>query len=159
MGKKILGVILGYVIMFVVVFVGLTIAYLAMGSDGAFETGSYEPTKLWNFVMLGVGIVAAIAGGAFCGKLTNSMGAVYSLAMLVLVLGAISAGLMLTGDKEDPGPRTGDVGNFQAMTRAQPPVWTTIANPIIGVAGVLVGASLVGTKEGGAKPGGAAPSE
>jgi hypothetical protein len=145
MGKKILGVILGYVVMFAIVFVGLNVAYLTMGADRAFQAGLYEPSMLWNIVFLSVGIAAAIAGGVFCRWFTKSCGATMSLAALVFVVGAL--GFILQDSEEDPGPRSGDVSIIEAMTKAQQPMWAAIANPIVGVMGVMVGGCLAGKKK------------
>ena len=56
-------VILGYLVMFVVVFVGLTAAYLAMGTDRAFKPGVYDVTAIWLVVMFAISILAAFVGG------------------------------------------------------------------------------------------------
>jgi H+/Cl- antiporter ClcA len=147
MGKKILGVILGYLIMFATVFVGLTVAYIVMGADGAFQEGTYTPSMLWNIVMLAVGIVAAVAGGWFCNKFTRSSGAVKSLAIVVPVMGAIMAAFGMLSEKAEQGPRGPEVSSMEAMMNAEPQAWTQIANPIIGVVGVFVGAGLVGGRK------------
>ena len=38
--------------------------------------------------------------------------------------------------------RTGDVGNLDAMMKAKQPGWVAVANPFVGLAGVLLGARL-----------------
>ncbi len=147
MGKNILGVIVGYVIMALVVLACLSAAYFALGADIAFTEGTYNPSMLWLILMLAVGAVAGVVGGLVCKLITNSTGAIKSLAVVVLVLGGVTAGAALLADKEDPGARTEEVGNFEAMTKAEQPVWTLIANPIVGVFGVLFGAGLVGGRQ------------
>ena len=38
--------------------------------------------------------------------------------------------------------RGSEVGNLEAMTKAKQPAWTALLNPLIGVAGTLVGGRL-----------------
>ena len=45
MGRVIGGVVLGYIAMFAVVFIGLTVIYLLMGADKAFQEGSFTPCR------------------------------------------------------------------------------------------------------------------
>ena len=40
--------------------------------------------------------------------------------------------------------RTGEVGNLDAMMKAKQPAWVAVANPFLGLAGVLLGARLRG---------------
>ncbi len=56
-------VVVGYLTMAVIVFGGLTVAYISLGADRAFEPGGYDISKVWLSVMFVVGVVAALAGG------------------------------------------------------------------------------------------------
>ena len=67
------------------------------------------------------------------------------LAIIVLVLGLAMAVPVFTA--EDPGPRSGDLSNLEAMSKAMTPVWFALVNPVIGAVGVMVGASLRGGKK------------
>ncbi|MFG0304900.1 MAG: hypothetical protein ACF8Q5_01660 [Phycisphaerales bacterium JB040] len=146
--RAILGVILGYVAMFVIVAVGLTIAFLVLGNDRAFQPGTYDITPLWGGVMMGVGVVAAIVGGVACALIARrGSKAPIGLAVFVLIMGVLSA-VMAMG-AEDPGPRAEDVQTFEAASRAQQPMWTLIANPVVGVVGVLIGARFTGRASAG----------
>ena len=55
--RTILGVILGYVAMAVLIFLTFTLAYLTMGSEGAFQPGTYEVTALWLVVSFVLSLV------------------------------------------------------------------------------------------------------
>jgi len=141
--RAILGVILGYAVMFVIVAVGLTVAFIVLGNDKAFQPGTFDITPLWAGVMMGVGIVAAVIGGVACALIAKrGSKAPIGLAVFVLIMGALSA-VMAMG-AEDPGARTEDVSNMDAAMKAQQPMWTLVANPVVGVIGVLVGAKLTG---------------
>ncbi len=140
------GVVLGYVVMFVVVFVALTCAYLAMGTDRAFQPGSYEVTNLWLSVHMPIALIAALAGGFVCASVARSGQATLWLAGLVLVLGLAMAVPVMMGSGPEPQPRTAEVGNFQAMAQARQPVWVAVATPLLGAAGVLLGGRLRGRR-------------
>lgn len=147
MGRNILAVIAGYVAMFVIVFGVFTAAYFAMGADRAFEESSYDVSSLWVIVSVIVGFFASLVGGAVCAIVSKrSMGATLSLMVLVLVLGAVSA-LMAMGKEAPEGEaavRAQETSNTEAMMNAQQPTWILIANPIIGVFGVMTGAMMLG---------------
>jgi hypothetical protein len=152
MVRSILGVILGYLAMFLIVMGGLTVAYLALGADRAFQPGTYEVTTTWLAVWAPVSIVAAIVGGVVCAKVSaHRTPATVVLAGLVLVLGALTAAAQIRAEAPtgDAAVRTGDTPNLEAMTSARSPDWIHIANPLIGAVGVLIGASIAGR---GAKP-------
>lgn len=149
MGRNIIAVIAGYIAMALFVMVGLTLAYLIMGADRAFMTGSYEITPLWMLVMFVVGAAAALLGGVVCAKVSrHRMAATIALSVVVAVLG----GIMLAVQAASPPPsqeealRDGDTPNFEAMSRARTPMWIGVLNPAIGVVGVLLGGAMVRPK-------------
>lgn len=146
MGRAIAGVILGYLAMFVVLFVTFTGAYLAMGTERAFKPGVYDVSMLWVVMSFAVSISAAVLGGVVCAAVAGRRsGPVMVLAILVLVLGLLMA-IPTLGAKTDPGPRSGDVPNLEAMTKAQTPAWIALLNPLIGAAGVAAGGKLLAPK-------------
>jgi hypothetical protein len=140
--RAIAGVVLGYLTMAVLVFVLFTAAYLAMGVDGAFRPGSYDVSDAWIAMSVVVSLGAAIAGGFVCAAVSRLPKPPLVLALLALVLGVLSAIPHLTAEAGEPKERTGDVSNVDAMMAAKQPVWIALANPILGAAGVLVGARL-----------------
>jgi hypothetical protein len=145
MGRNILAVIASYIVIFILVAGGLTAAYFALGADRAFEAGTYEVTGLWIGVWALVSMVASVAAGVVCGKISkHSKGAVMSLMILIGVLGAANSTYMIM--RETPPEdlvRAGDTSNTQAMMKAQAPTWMYIAEPIMGIVGVMIGAMLV----------------
>ena len=146
MGRAILSVIVGYFTMFVIVMVGLTGAYLAMGTDNAFQPGTYDVSTLWIGVWAAVSIIAAVVGGLVAGKIARTMTPIWVLIGIVLVLGLLQAvGIMVAPEPAaEELVRAGDVPNFEAMMKARQPVWMAVLNPLIGAAGVLVGARMAG---------------
>jgi hypothetical protein len=141
MGRLVLGVIIGYMVMFVGVFATFSLAYIAMGSDRAFLPGSYDVTPLWLVVSFVLSVGAALLGGLVALVIGKRAKAASALAVFVLVLGILMAIPTLTS-KVDPGPRTADVPNLMAMSKAQQPTWVTLLNPFVGAVGVLAGARL-----------------
>lgn len=142
--RTIFGVILGYVTMAVLVFVTFTAIYLAIGAEKAFEPGSYNPSVLWIAIMFAVGLTAAIAGGYVSAMIARNMKSPMLLAALVLVLGTLLAIPALQPQEGEPKARGGDVSNFDAMQQARTPGWVALLNPVVGVAGVVLGARLRG---------------
>ena len=145
MGRTIAGVLLGYVVMALTVFAGLSLAYVAVGTDGAFRPGLYDVSTLWVVLSLVVGFGAALLGGLVARRIARSMSGPLVLAVVVAVLGATMAVLTLVGEGAEPGLRTGSVGTFEAMSYARTPFWIMLVNPLIGAVGVLLGGGALGT--------------
>ena len=143
MWRNIGAVILGYVVMFAVVFVTFSIAFLMMGTTGAFVEGSYDVTVLWLVVSLALGLIAAVAGGFVCAVVAKGSKAPLALAGLVLLLGLLMAlPVLMASDDGQPITREADVSTFDAMQEAKQPPWIALTNPFIGMIGVLLGSKL-----------------
>jgi FtsH-binding integral membrane protein len=139
--KSILAVIVGYIVMAIVAFAVCTCAYLVLGTDRVFEPDSYNVSTIWIVLMIAVALVGGILGGLTCAAISKSKGACMALAIIVLVVGLLSA--ILTGMKEHPSAaRSGDVSNLEAMTKAQTPAWLCFVNPVLGAVAVMLGARM-----------------
>src|SRR5262245_51407992 len=138
MARRILAVLAGYATMFVLVFATFSGMYRGMGADRAFQPGTYQPTMLWNMLGLGVGFIAALWGGWVAAKIGRDFTAARMLAVIVLLAGVLFAIPQLRS-QDDPGPRTGDVSNNDAMVKAQSPAWIVVLNPLVGALGALAG--------------------
>jgi hypothetical protein len=136
-------VILGYISMFIFIFVTFTIAYLLMGTDRAFQSGSYEVSGLWLGVSFVLGLVAAIVGGFVCASISKGGKAPLALAGVVLVLGLLLAlSVVMSPNTNAANTRAANVPNLEAMQNAKQPTWVALLNPLIGAIGVIVGARL-----------------
>ncbi len=155
MGRAILGVILGYVAMVVVLFAVFTALYLFVLKGGSFKPGSYEVSDTWAYASIGVSLAAAAVGGLVCRKVGRTRGAVLSLIVLMVLMGGLS--IMMELKKPDPGPRTGEVANLEAMQKARVPMWLTLLQPVIGIVGVAAGGGLCCCACGGCRPAPASP--
>ncbi len=144
MGKAIGAAIVGYIAMAVLVFVGLSLVWMSLGADGAFAEDAWDTSMAWSLWNVVVGVVAAIAGGYVCALISPGGLSMKILIGIVVVLGALSvvATLAMKPDVVDPRPET--VTMFEAMGSAQAPLWTVLANPVIGVIGILVAFRLRG---------------
>jgi hypothetical protein len=145
MTRTIGAVVLGYLVMAVLIFATFSGAYLAMGADAAFRRGTFDPSSLWIIVSFILGFGAAVAGGWVCAAVARDGRAVSILAIVVLVLGLISAVPTLRR-RPTTEPRLGDVPNMEAMTKAHTPTWIAFLNPFLGVAGLLLGGRLSGRR-------------
>ncbi|HQF88393.1 MAG TPA: hypothetical protein PLN26_14300 [Acidobacteriota bacterium] len=141
--RIILAVIAGYLTMAVFVFAMFSAAYLAIGTEGAFQTGSFDVSTLWIAVSVVLSVVAAVVGGWVCARIGRRRAAVIALVAVVVVLGLAVAAMEFTHSGERvPAARSGKVSNFDAMQLAQQPTWLTLLNPLLGAAGVLLGARI-----------------
>ena len=61
---------------------------------------------------------------------------------MVLVIGLLSAVPVLMAAGTPTEARTGEVGNLDAMMKAKQPAWVAVANPFVGLAGILLGAGV-----------------
>ena len=138
MGRIIGGVVLGYVVMVAAVMVTFTIVYMAMSADRAFQPGSYNVTGLWLAASTILSLAAAILGGWVAVRIGKSTRAAVYLAIAVVVIGVVFALPTLNAPRSDE-VRTGDIGNTEAMMKAQQPPAVTILNPVIGAIGVMIG--------------------
>lgn len=142
MVRGIVGVIVGYVVMALIIFLTFSLAYLGMGTNRAFNPGSFDPSLFWIVISFFLGFVGALVGGYTCATIAKSKRAAQVLAGLVFVIGIIVAIPVLTSGDPRINVRTGDVSNMEAMTKARTPGWVALMNPLIGAVGVMVGAGL-----------------
>ncbi len=132
------GALLGYLVIGVTVFLGLTVGYFALGPERAFREGVYEVSALWAVVSLVVGVGAAILGGWVARRVADSAHGPLLLAGLLLVLGLAMAIPVILAEPS-AATRPDGVGAMDAMQQARTPAWLALLNPIVGVAGVLLG--------------------
>jgi hypothetical protein len=140
--RSILGVVVGYIVMFVAIFCIFTALYLGMGADLAFQAGSFHPSMLWISIEIVFGFAAAIIGGLVCRAIARKRGAVTALAVVVLVIGVLSAIPVLMASGAPEAVRDGSLSNLEAMMKARQPVWMALFNPVLGFVGVLVSSRL-----------------
>ena len=141
MGRIIGGVLVGYLAMAAAVMATFSIAYLVLGTERAFQPGSYDVSSLWLVVSTMLSAAAAIVGGWTAVRVGRSHRAAVILSVAVVVLGVVLALPTLNAPPSDE-ERTGEVGNTAAMMKAQQPPAVSVLNPVIGGIGVMIGARL-----------------
>jgi hypothetical protein len=137
--RAILAVIAGYVTMAATVLVTFTGTYAVLGAEGSFRPGSYEVSSTWIVASFVLSLVAAILGGLVCRSIARAPRPVTALVVLVLVLGALSAIPVWMSSGAPLEARVGEVGNFEAMSKARQPLWVALVVPLVGAAGVMLG--------------------
>lgn len=151
MVRNIASIVVGYIATFAIVLIGSAVAYSALGE------GAYDFTTP-SAVMSVVGnLVSAIAGGIICALIARSPKAPLVFAIIVFILGVLAAIPVLKD-----GPVAGSQGltteDVMGMTMIEimrlTPVWYAVANPFIGAAGIMLGASIVRKKKRAASAGG-----
>ncbi|MBA3558483.1 MAG: hypothetical protein H0W30_07755 [Gemmatimonadaceae bacterium] len=131
----------GYVAIFVMLFGTFSLAFLALGVNGAFQPGTYDVTPVWLIVSFVLTFVAAVIGGLVSVIISDDPKVPRALAIVVIVLGVITAIQIMSADPAVV-TRGGEVENIEAMMSAKQPIWVALLNPIIGAIGVMVGARL-----------------
>ena len=145
MGRIVGGVIAGYVAMVFAVFILFSATYMMLGTDGAFQSGSWDVSFAWIVASVVVGIVAAVLGGYLCALIAKNPNGTKALIAVVVVLGLVMALPVLFGAVEvAAGPRPDTVPMLDAMQNAQQPTWVALLNPLLGAVGVWIGAGLRG---------------
>ena len=140
MGKRLAGIVAGYVTMMVMVCGLMTLGWVAVGAEGAFEPGVFVTTPLWHAISIAVAVVAAVVGGRIARRLGGDRETVVGLAILVFVLGVAFAIPVVTADPAlAMTPRPDGLAMMDAVNQAQQPAWVAIANPIIGALGAILG--------------------
>jgi ABC-type xylose transport system permease subunit len=137
--RGILAVIIGYVAFSAVMMGAFSGAYAVLQADGSFEAGNWKVSTTWIGVLLAGYLIAALFGGWIASKIAAGPGGVKALAVILFLVGMAVAVMEMTVEKEDPGPRTADVSNMDAMMNAQQPLWVIFLTPVIGLIGVSIG--------------------
>ena len=139
--RSIVGVVVGYVVMMLVAFAAYTAAYYGLGSERAFEPGTYALSGLWIGLVIVITFIAGLVGGLACAAISKSRTTGLVLAMIVFVLSLLFE-LPSIMKERTPIPRTGPVSNLDVMGEGQPPIWLCLLIPVLGGAGVFLGARL-----------------
>ena len=146
--RTLAAVVVGYLVIALFIFATFSLVYAALGPSFAFRPGTVDVTAGWMVVATVLNVVAAILGGLVAAKIGRSPAAVNGLAGLVLVLGVVSAVLVMNAPAKALPDRP--LTTMEAAAFAKQPTWYSFLLPVIGVAGVLIGGSLAKKKRDGA---------
>jgi Co/Zn/Cd efflux system component len=141
--KSILAIIVSYVAMFAIFMAIFTCLYFVLGVERVFQPDSYEVSMLWIALTLVIGLLVSIFAGFLCAAISKSWRTCQVFALIVFVLAMIQCfGALRRNNPDAPNIRAGEVGMFDAMSLAVTPLWLHFVNPILGGAGVLIGARM-----------------
>lgn len=150
--RAILGVIVGFIIMNGVVFGCFAAAWYIFGANHAYNPGVWDVSITWLIMITVVNLIAGLIGGATCAVVASKQSnAAVALVTLVIIFGIIDARTQMRKNFDDkPTVREGEFSMIEAVANSRQPTSVLIANPIIGVLGVLIGAGYV--RKRGAAP-------
>ncbi len=144
--RAILSVIIGYVALFIWVVATMTGAWFALGSDFAFDKGTYDASTGWSVVSLALGAIGAVIAGLVTTSIARTATPAKVLAGIVLVHGFVQAVAYQVGDATaEAAEQTVPVDEltvWQAATTTQPQAWYSYTLPLVGCAGVLMGGRM-----------------
>ena len=134
-------IVLGYLVMLLVVAGVFTAAYPLVGVDRLFEPGSYQAARGWITLSFVISLVAAMTAGSLCARVAPATAAPVWLAAIVLVLGGLMAvPVVMNASPSRGGVRPPNITMSDAMAHAEQPLWVALLNPLVGAAGILIGA-------------------
>ena len=133
----------GWLVMVAAMVVLFSVAYLAMGTEGAFKVGSLQVSGAWMALNLFIGLGAALLGGLTCERIANTDFGIKVLVGVILVLGIFQLiQHSFLGAAPETLERVGEVSVWDAGLVAVVPGWAYWINPLVHVAGVLIGRRL-----------------
>lgn len=141
--RTVAAVVAGYVTLFMLTAITFSILFLATGRGFAWDPGTTRASMQWMAVAVILGAIAAFAGGWVAGRIGRSFRAVVSLAVLVVILGIVSAVMMSGATRELPSGRT--IDSLTVMEAAQyttQPDWYNYFVPFIAAGAALLGGYL-----------------
>ena len=77
-----------------------------------------------------------------CAAISRNWRACQVLAVVVVVLGLLLCLPAIQRSNEGPNVRAGEISAFQAMQLGVAPIWMHLLNPVLGAAGILLGARM-----------------
>lgn len=136
--RQIAGAVAGYVVMAVFIVITFAVAMPVLGIDRLFEPGTYEASTFWIGVSLVLGFTGALLGGLVAAKVGQAPRSAHILAAFVLIFGLASA-VAAMSDPARGVPRGPDASLSDIAEHVRQPLWVALLNPLVGVAGVLLG--------------------
>jgi len=140
--RSTLGVIVSYALLFLLWTALFFCAYALFGPERVFQPDSYEVSTLWLVLTGLITFFGAVGGGYLCALIGRSTRACQVLAFVVFLVAIL---LCIKAMRRDVGGlhiRAGEVTAREAVELAVSPNWMHLLNPVIGAAGVLLGARM-----------------
>ena len=142
--RVVLGVIFGYVVIVVATVAANLAAFFGLGVDFAYEPGTYDVTRQWLGVNLGLALLGAVVGG-FLAAAVGGRRAANVLAVVIILLGLLYAIPKLMAPAPEPRSRPAGQSVLEAMQNAAEhpqPSWYLLLLPVVGATGAFLGGRL-----------------
>lgn len=140
------GIVVGHLTRTLFVWGTGWLAFGALGVDAAFRPHAWVPSARWLAISAALGFTGAILGGVVASAVGRDRRVPQALAALLFGFGLLTAATVVL-DRAPAEPRPpGDLSVFDALRKAEPPVWVALLNSFIDAGGVLLGARLHGRR-------------
>lgn len=140
--KSIVAIVVSYVVIFLLFFAVVAGLYVMLGSERVFQPDSYEISNLWLVLTIVLSFLAWMLGGWLCVAISKSLRTGQIFAVIVFVAAAIGCLLSLNREGEGPHVRASEVTFKDGLERTVTPRWFHFVNPVVTLAGALVGTRL-----------------
>jgi hypothetical protein len=140
--KSIVAIVVSYVVIFLLFFAVVAGLYVVLGVDRVFQPDSYEISNLWLALTVAGSFFAWMLGGWLCVWISKSLRTGQVFALVVFIGAAIGCLLSLNRESEGPHVRAGEVSFNEGLQRTVTPRWFHFVNPIVALAGALVGTRM-----------------
>ena len=138
--RSIVGMVVGYAVIFLFFLAVFTGVYFTLGVERIFQPDSYVVSRLWLGLSAAISLCGSILGGYVCAAISKSKRTCEVFAGIILIILI----LFCIPKMRDPTPhvRAGEISSMDAMRLTQMPIWMHLLNPVLGAAGVLLGARM-----------------
>lgn len=142
--RAIAAVVAGYVTLAVVLFALAFAGVGIVGVEPVYNPGTYVVSNFWGVCMLLMALASSILGGWVCALIARSPAPTRAFAAVVIVLGVVVG----VGERFAPPPGPRPVGEpiMRGASKASHPGWLLIVRPLVGAAGVVIGAGFRGAR-------------
>ncbi|MXX97754.1 MAG: hypothetical protein F4065_03800 [Rhodothermaceae bacterium] len=143
---NLLAVVASYFAIAITIMVIYSLAYLILGAEGSYQTGSWNVSTTWVILSIIVGLGSAWLGGKICTRIAGNYVAAKYLIALIIVLGVVTALTTNQGDMETVREVTPSI--MEAMGQSIVPMWYVWLNPLLGALGVAIGSGVLNASSG-----------
>ncbi len=137
------GVLLGYVALTSAIVLFPRLIHSVLSFDDLFQPASFAPTPLFIALILCFAAGSALVAGYLCRMVARNRKPVLLFAAIIGIMCFFTAIFALTVPNAQPQPRTGSetLDVVQGQVMSQQPTWVTLGQPVLVVAGILIGGS------------------
>ena len=142
MFRSIVAIVVSYVVVVVLFFAAVAGLFAVLGVERVFQPDSYEISNLWLGLTAVGSFFAWMLGGWLCVTISRSLRTGQIFALIVFIAAAVGCLVSLNRESEGPHVRAGDVTFREGLERTVTPRWFHFVNPVVVLAGALLGARM-----------------